>query len=142
MQRAIRDDSDGPEGPARTFLVVDDMPIVRAVARAYLEEVGFSVVEAGDGVAALACCGTAMPDAILLDREMPHMDGERFLAALRLRPGGVEPTVLLCTSSRLANPESHARGVGADGFVDKPFDRAHLMSKLRHAGLLAGERGA
>lgn len=115
-------------------MVVDDMPVVRTLARAYLEEAGFAVVEAEDGAAALARCGTAMPDAILLDREMPRMDGERFLAALRRHPGGGAPKVLLCTGSRPVDGEAYARDLGADELVDKPFDREHLMTKLIRLG--------
>jgi two-component system chemotaxis response regulator CheY len=59
----------------RTCLVVDDSRVVRKVARRILEEIGYDVAEAADGVEALAWCRAAMPDTILLDWNMPVMDG-------------------------------------------------------------------
>ena len=72
----------------KTCLVVDDSRVIRKVARRILEDLGFEVAEAGDGADALAWCRTTMPDAILLDWNMPGMDGLAFLRHLRLEPGG------------------------------------------------------
>lgn len=124
----------------RTFLVVDDQPVIRATARAYLEKAGFVVSEAEDGREALERCGGEMPDAILLDREMPNMDGVAFLAALRQWPGGGQPKVLFCTASRQKDLAGFASGAGADGLVEKPFGEAHLMMGLRRVGLLGCDR--
>lgn len=124
----------------RTFLVVDDQVIVRSLARAFLEKAGFTVVEAEDGLDALARCGGTMPDAILLDRDMPRMDGDAFLAALRLRPGGDRPKVILCTASRRPDAVSISREKGIDGHVEKPFSEAQLMAGLQRVGLLRGDR--
>ena len=74
-----------------TCLVVDDSSVVRKIARRILEELGFDVVEAEDGERALEACKTALPTAILLDWNMPKMDGYEFLRALRRLPGGEEP---------------------------------------------------
>jgi two-component system chemotaxis response regulator CheY len=131
---------DGSGYGAKTFLVVDDQPIIRTVARAYLEKAGFIVSEAEDGRDALDRCGGAMPDAILLDRDMPNMDGGAFLAALRLRSGGKQPKVILCTASRMPDLASYAAGAGADGLVEKPFSEIGLMRGLRRVGLLGCDR--
>ena len=74
---------------ARTCLVVDDSRVVRKVARRILEAHGFTVAEAGDGQQALEACRDEMPDCVLLDWNMPVMNGLDFLkrAARRVRPG-------------------------------------------------------
>jgi len=82
----------------KTCLVVDDSAVIRKVARRIFETMNFRVGEAEDGQMALAACGETMPDAILLDWNMPTMDGYDFLKALRQTPGGEKPKVLFCTT--------------------------------------------
>ena len=83
----------------KTFLVVDDSGVVRKVARKILEELNFKVDEAEDGQVALDyCTGQGMPDAVLLDWNMPVMTGIEFLKELRQTPGGDQPIVLFCTT--------------------------------------------
>ena len=77
----------------RTCLVVDDSRVIRKVARRILEDMGFEIAEAADGMEALAWCRAAMPDAILLDWNMPVMNGIDFLRRLRGEPNGEKPTV-------------------------------------------------
>ena len=81
----------------KTCLVVDDSRVIRKVARRILEDIGFEIAEASDGMEALAWCRAAMPDAVLLDWNMPVMTGIEFLRHLRLEPGGDKPTVVFCT---------------------------------------------
>ncbi len=71
-----------------TCLVVDDSAVIRKVARRIIEALGMNVSEAEDGSAALEVCAASMPDAILLDWNMPNMDGYTFLQALRRSEGG------------------------------------------------------
>ena len=72
----------------KTCLVVDDSRVIRKVARRVLEDIGFYIAEASDGLEALAWCRTEMPDAVLLDWNMPVMTGIEFLKQLREEPGG------------------------------------------------------
>jgi CheY-like chemotaxis protein len=67
----------------KTCLVVDDSRVIRKVARRVLEDIGFEIAEAADGMEALAWCRAAMPDAVLLDWNMPVMNGIEFLRQLR-----------------------------------------------------------
>ena len=75
----------------KSCLIVDDSSVIRKVARRILEGLDFSITEAEDGEVALAQCNRQLPDAILLDWNMPKMDGYEFLKALRRMPGGDRP---------------------------------------------------
>ena len=86
----------------KTCLVVDDSRVIRKVARRILEDLGFEVAEAGDGADALAWCRTHMPQAVLLDWQMPVMDGPEFLRLLRREPGSEAPRVSTATRVRSA----------------------------------------
>ena len=81
----------------KTCLVVDDSRVIRKVARRILEDLGFEIAEAADGVEAMAWCRTTMPEAILLDWNMPVMDGLDFLRQLRCEPEGHLPVVVICS---------------------------------------------
>ena len=121
-------------------LVVDDSAVVRKVARRILEKHGFAVREAADGQQALDAVERAMPRLVLLDRNMPVMDGIEFLRALRAEYGPSEPTVVMCTTEAAAEKIMEGLEAGADEYVMKPFDEAILMDKLALVGF--GPAGA
>ena len=87
----------------KTCLVVDDSRVIRMVARKILEELEFSVCEAEDGQKAVDSCLESMPDAVLLDWNMPVMSGIDFLRALRKMDGGHSPIVIFCTTENDIN---------------------------------------
>ena len=120
----------------KTCLVVDDSSIVRKIARRILEEMSFNVVEAEDGVDALVICKKGMPEAILLDWNMPVIDGYQFLGHLRRMPGGDTPKVVFCTTETGIDHISRAIDGGANEYIMKPFDGDILQSKFTEAGLL------
>ncbi|WP_394761917.1 PleD family two-component system response regulator [Phenylobacterium sp.] len=117
-------------------LVVDDSRVVRKVARRILEDLGFEVAEAGDGAEALAWARTAMPDAILLDWNMPVMNGLEFLRRLRQEPGGTDPRVIFCSVENDLDRIREALDEGASEYIMKPFDGDIVASKLALAGVL------
>ena len=119
----------------RTCLVVDDSRVIRKVARRIVEDMGFEVTEAADGLEALAACRTAMPDAILLDWNMPAMDGVEFLRLLRREPGGERPRVVFCTVENDLEHITQALDAGADEYIMKPFDGDIIAAKLEQAGV-------
>ncbi len=121
----------------KTCLVVDDSRVIRKVARRILEDLGFEIAEASDGMEAMAWCRTAMPEAILLDWNMPVMDGLTFLRELRREPNGKEPVVVFCTVENDLEHIGLALEAGADEYVMKPFDGDILEEKLIEAGLVA-----
>jgi two-component system chemotaxis response regulator CheY len=118
-------------------LVVDDSSVVRKVARRILEDLEFSVVEAEDGRKAIEACHTSMPDLILLDGQMPEMDGVAFLSALREETkGGPTPKVVFCATENDVGHIARAMRAGADDYLMKPFDRDLVEAKLQEVGIL------
>lgn len=120
----------------RTCLVVDDSRVIRMVARRILEQLGFRIEEAVDGAEAMAICDAEMPDAILLDWNMPVKSGIDFLRELRQRPGGDGPVVVFCTTENDMDHIREAIEAGADEYIMKPFDREILETKFQQVGLL------
>ena len=120
----------------KTCLVVDDSKVVRILARRILEELNFNVCEAADGKAAIDVCDKGMPDAVLLDWNMPIMSGIEFLHALRQMKGGESPVVVFCTTENDMNHIREAITSGANEYIMKPFDAEIIQSKFSQAGLL------
>ena len=120
----------------KTCLVVDDSRVIRKVARRILEDIGFEIAEAGDGVEALAWCRAMMPDAILLDWNMPVMNGIDFIRRLRQEPGGDQPRVVFCTVENDLARIREALDAGAAEYIMKPFDGDIIGAKFAEAGLL------
>ena len=120
----------------RTCLVVDDSSVVRKIARRILEEMEFDVVEAEDGEQALEICKGRLPDAVLLDWNMPVMDGYDFLGRLRCLPGGDEPKVVFCTTENNIDHISRALNAGANEYIMKPFDKDIVSAKFQEVGLI------
>jgi two-component system chemotaxis response regulator CheY len=121
---------------ARTCLVVDDSRVVRKVARRILEGQGFKVTEAEDGRAALEACRHTMPGCVLLDWNMPVMNGLEFLQALRREFGPDNPPVVFCTTENDISHIELAITNGAQEFIMKPFDEEILVGKFEQVGLL------
>ncbi len=121
---------------SRTCLVVDDSRVVRKVARRILEGHGFAVQEAEDGKIALDSCRRQMPDAVLLDWNMPVMSGIEFLKELRREFGPDQPPVMFCTTENDIAFIEQAIEHGAQEFIMKPFDEEILVGKFAQVGLL------
>lgn len=121
----------------KTCLVVDDSRVIRKVSRRILEDLGFEVAEAGDGVEAMAWCTAVMPDVILLDWQMPVMDGLQFLKRLRGEPGGDRPKVVFCSVENDLDKIREALDAGADEYIMKPFDGSIVAGKLDLLGMAA-----
>lgn len=119
----------------KTCLVVDDSRVIRKVARRILEDIGFEIAEAADGGEALAWCRTIMPEGVLLDWNMPGMNGVEFLRTLRREPGGRLPVVVMCTVENDRERIVEALEAGADEYIMKPFDGDIIAAKFALAGL-------
>jgi len=117
-------------------LVVDDSKVIRKVASRILEDLGFEIDEAEDGQKALDICGGSMPDVIILDWNMPVMNGLEFLLELRRSPGGDTPKVVFCTTENDIDHITKAIEAGANEYIMKPFDKEILEGKLTAVGVI------
>lgn len=120
----------------KTCLIVDDSKVVRMVARKILEELKFETSEAEDGQAALDACKAALPDAVLLDWNMPVMSGIEFLRELRKLPEGDRPLVVFCTTENDMAHIQEALAAGANEYIMKPFDSEIIETKFSQIGLI------
>ena len=120
----------------KTCLVVDDSSVIRKVARRILEGMHFEITEAEDGADALGKCAERLPDAVLLDWNMPVMDGYEFLGNLRRLPGGDKPKVVFCTTENDVAHIARALHAGANEYIMKPFDKDIVEAKFQEVGLI------
>jgi two-component system chemotaxis response regulator CheY len=120
----------------KNCLVVDDSKVVRMVARKILTELKFDIREATNGEEALNACKQRMPDAVLLDWNMPVMDGIDFLRELRRMPGGDSPVVVFCTTENDIAHIQTAMEAGANEYIMKPFDSDIVATKFAQVGLI------
>jgi EAL domain-containing protein (putative c-di-GMP-specific phosphodiesterase class I)/CheY-like chemotaxis protein len=107
----------------RHVLVADDEPAIVEMIRDILEEYGFRVVTAANGSEALRLVEEAQPEVVLLDMNMPVLDGEGFIAALRER--GIPTPIVVMTAGSSAR--RWAAQLGADAYLSKPFELASLV---------------
>ncbi len=119
------------------ILLVDDSCAVRLICRRVMTSLGFESLEAENGSEALEIVG-AHPEieAILLDWDMPVMDGLDFLKVLRAQPRPVQPAVIMCTTRNEASRIAEAMEAGASEYIMKPFNEDILRSKFQEVGVL------
>ena len=122
----------------KTCLLVDDSRVIRKVARQIFEALDFSCEEAEHGQQAVESCQKAMPDVVLLDWNMPVMDGMEFLRALRKMPDGNSPVVIFCTTENDIKHIQDAMSNGANEYIMKPFDADIVQSKLLQLDIIEG----
>ena len=117
-------------------LVVDDSRVIRRIAVEMLRGLGFAVGEAEDGLMAVQHCSKQVPDFILLDWNMPEMDGITCLRAIRAMNLEPRPLVVMCTTENGMTKIREALEAGADEYIMKPYDRDVLLDKLEQLGLM------
>lgn len=113
--------------PPGTVLVVDDDDGIRNALTALLEDEGYRVLSAGNGLEALSVCGTGLPSLIVLDLMMPKMDGVTFMQVLRRGHPSVPPVLVLSASQKA--PEQ-VKQMGVEGYLAKPFDLDDLLDAV------------
>ena len=114
-------------------LVAEDSLVVRAVLRRQLESHGYEVVEADDGAAALEACKLRRPQVVLLDVEMPRLDGHQVLTELKNDPELADTPVVFLTGRTSTEDVVEALRHGAHDYLRKPFDHAELIARVSAA---------
>jgi len=127
----LEDSPDGPASPGRgTILLVEDEDSLRRVMSDLLQREGYRVVEAADGVAALEQVDRHAPDVVLLDLNLPRLDGYEVLSQLRSRPATAALPVIVLTAKGDEDNEVRVLRQGADDFLTKPFRPRALSARL------------
>jgi CheY-like chemotaxis protein len=117
------------------ILLVEDNAVNQKLARRLLENGGHTVTCAGDGAEALSACEKSRFDAILMDIQMPVMDGFEATAELRRREkltGGYTP-VLALTANAMQGDRDRCLSAGMDGYVTKPINKGELLQSIAEA---------
>jgi CheY-like chemotaxis protein len=127
-----------PPLASRRILVIDDQPSIRGVLQVALEEAGADVWAAGDGASALLVLESSLPDLVVLDLEMPGMDGWAVLDALRASRRTAKLPVVLVSSAKDYPSFARARDVGVAAFVSKPYRLGEVVETGRR--ILDGAR--
>ena len=117
-------------GPRKTLLVVDDVATNRALLRDLLGALGFRMLEADNGVAALRQAKADPPDLVLMDMVMPDMDGIETTRRLRAEPDTARTPVLIISASSTPEEGQRAIAAGADAFLSKPVDEHALLGEI------------
>jgi diguanylate cyclase (GGDEF)-like protein len=127
----MSDDKRGPNRPAiPTILVVDDSTAVRHFIGQALASAGYRVVEAADGYAALETCRSDRPDLVLLDIDMPVMDGHATLREMRADADLYSVPVLFLTTRADGREVTSSVGVGAQDYLRMPCEPAELIARV------------
>jgi CheY-like chemotaxis protein len=123
----------------KTVLVADDKDTGRELVRAAIESSGYRVVEAVDGVDAVDVARQCSPDLVILDLQMPRLDGFGVLAELRADPKLCRTPVLALTASAMPTDRGKAEHAGFDGYFSKPVRLSVLRAEIAK---FLGQNGA
>lgn len=114
----------------KTILVVDDNIVNQELLVEVLDSWGYKVLQASSGVEALSICETATPDLVLLDLQMPDMDGFAVANAMRLETPRLTCPIVAVTAFAMRGDREKALGRGFDGYLTKPLDFASLHQEI------------
>jgi two-component system chemotaxis response regulator CheY len=112
----------------KTILTVDDACTMRKLIAFTLGGAGHKVLEAEDGVSALATLNKSSVDLIISDLNMPRMNGLELTRQIRQLPQCTKTPILIVTTESEANVKAQARQAGATGWIVKPFEPAQLLA--------------
>jgi two-component system, cell cycle response regulator DivK len=116
---------------SKRILVVEDQEDNRQILRDLLGNAGYELTEAENGEEAIAAVAQQRPDLILMDIQLPVMDGYEATRRIRTNPDLKSVPIIAVTSYALAGDEDKARAAGCDGYVSKPYSPRDLLAKVR-----------
>ena len=115
----------------KRILVIEDQEDNRAILRDLLTSAGFSVLEAVNGAEGVTKAKTELPDLILMDIQMPIMDGYEATRRIKAEVATASIPIIAVTSYALSGDEVRAREAGCNGYVAKPFSPRQLLGQVR-----------
>jgi two-component system cell cycle response regulator DivK len=113
------------------ILIVEDQEDNRQILRDLLGSVGFEIVEAENGQAALEVAAAEHPDLVLMDIQMPLMDGYEATRRFKADPALSSIPIIVVTSYALSGDEDKAKAAGCDGYITKPYSPRALLAIIR-----------
>ena len=116
---------------SKRILVVEDQPDNRKIIRDVFAATGYEIIEAENGEEALAAIAKARPDLILMDMQLPIMDGYTATRRIKADPALRSIPVIAVTSYALSGEEKKAREAGCDDYIPKPYSPRELLAKVR-----------
>ena len=116
---------------SKCILVVEDQEDNRQILRDLLGNAGYELTEAENGEEAIAAVAKRRPDLILMDIQLPVMDGYEATRRIRTNPDLKSLPIIAVTSYALAGDESKALTAGCDSYVTKPYSPRELLAKVR-----------
>jgi two-component system, cell cycle response regulator DivK len=115
----------------KRILVAEDQEDNRRILRDLLTNAGYDVIEATNGGEALTAAASHRPDLILMDIQLPVLDGYEATRRLKADPALRAIPVIVVTSYALSGDESKARAAGCDAYVTKPYSPRQVLAKVR-----------
>ncbi len=116
---------------SKRILVVEDQEDNRQILRDLLSSAGYEMVEAENGEEALTVAAAEQPDLILMDIQLPLLDGYEATRRIKANPALAKIPVIAITSYALSGDEEKARAAGCDDYVTKPYSPRALLAKIR-----------
>ncbi|KJU82405.1 chemotaxis protein CheY [Candidatus Magnetobacterium bavaricum] len=115
----------------KTILIADDSPSIRQVVKMALTEAGYNVVEAADGVEALSRIDETTVHMVLVDLNMPKIDGLDVIRGIRANPAHKFVPIVMITTESSVSKRQEGRACGATGWIIKPFKQEQLLSVIK-----------
>ena len=115
----------------KQILVIEDQEDNRTILRDLLSNAGFEVLEAVNGIEGVEAAARELPDLILMDIQMPEMDGYEATRRIKAEPTTAAIPIIAVTSYALSGDDEKAKAVGCDGYVTKPFSPRQLLAKIK-----------
>ena len=115
----------------KRILAIDDQEDNRRIFRDLFTSAGYEVIEAEDGETGVAAAEAHVPDLILMDIQLPGIDGYEATRRIRTIPALAKTPIIAVTSYALSGDEAKTREAGCDGYVAKPFSPRQLLAKIR-----------